>query len=83
MFFGLTTIVKNKRVLSARDGMLYKEFYKVQKRVPEKHSQKIQPLLFIFICEPDFAKAKKFHTTQYFIENYLIHLKEYITVHNK
>ena len=63
-------------MLSARDGMLYKEFYKVQKRVPEKHSQKIHPLLFIFICEPDFA-------TQYFIENYFIHLKEYITVHKK
>ena len=55
---------QDKRVLFARDGMLYKEFYKVQKRTR-------------------FCRGKEIYTTQYFIANYFIHLKEYIIVHKK
>ena len=55
---------QDKRVLSARDGMLYKEFNKVQKRT-------------------QLCKGKEIYTTQYFIPDYFIHLKEYIIVHKK
>ena len=38
---------------------------------------------YIFTCEPDFAKTKKFSQHSQFIAKHFIHLKEYIIVHTR
>ena len=59
---------QDKRMLSARDGMLYKEFYKVQKRTRFAKAKKFTQQHFI---------------ANYFIHLKEYILKEYIIVHKK
>ena len=61
-FWALRRLEKkqDKRVLSARDGMLLVVQDAELWQQKPRFEPWVQPLLFIFICGPDFPKAKKF-----------------------